>query len=151
MTWESHLHALKAYKFREGDTQVPWHHVEKELLLGAWLSLQWREQRSGRLSSQRSQWLADAGVAWGRHTPLVRGVVPPDFHNDRKWDERRGYELASRRVAHVTDKQGARPFDERCWERHWQPYNAATDVHTIEWRKRVTAHTPALKRPATTL
>ena len=53
-------------------------------------------------------------------------------------------ELANRRQRWASTKaeqQIARPFDEgvAIWERHWRPYSAATDPHTVRWRHRILA------------
>ena len=147
--------ALKGYNAREGHGRVPWNHDEGGLRLGVWLSLQWTDQRAGRMSRAREIKLANAGVDWRAPPPPLRSTVSPDHENERKWDQGRAVVLAERHAARAIAagrdvKPDVRPFDDRirAWDRHWQPYSAATDIHTATWRRRVMAPPPPLPPPA---
>ena len=139
--WKVFLTALKGFCAREGHARVPWNHSERGIRLGAWLSAQWAEQRAGRLSQERQVRLADAGVVWDGPQPPIRAIISSEYYNDRKWDSNRDSTLAERRGIegmHLTVC---------AWERHWNPYSAATDVHATAWRKLATA--PRQPRPKT--
>ena len=148
-SWETMYTALKGYNAREGHGRVPWNHDEGGLRLGVWLSLQWTDQRAGRMSRAREIKLANAGVDWRAPPPPLRSTVSPDHENERKWDQGRAVVLAERHAARAIAagrdvKPDVRPFDDRirAWDRHWQPYSAATDIHTAAWRRRVMAPPP---------
>jgi len=75
--WDHHHAALTQYAQREGHTRVPARHTETlngtPLPLGAWVTEQRRQHRSGRLPAPRAQLLTGLpGWTWG---PLPPG--PP--------------------------------------------------------------------------
>lgn len=133
LTWEDHLNLLKAYVLREGHANVPLEHEEQGVRLGVWLSRQWAEwsstTRGGYLSEARKLRLADAGVVWNGPAPPASGVVGPNYLNERKWDARRDWDLASK-------GKKPREFDATKPKRegdHWRPYSARQDPHVRAW------------------
>ena len=133
LTWEDHLNLLKAYVLREGDANVPLEHEEQGVRLGAWLSRQWAEwsstTRGGYLSEARKIRLAEAGVVWNGPAPPAPGVVGPNYLNERKWDARRDWDLAS-------EGKKPREFDTTKPKRegdHWRSYSARDDPNMRAW------------------
>ena len=140
MTWDDYLEVLKRYVQREGHANVPLEHEEQGVRLGVWLSRQWAEfssnTRGGYLSEGRKLRLAEAGVVWGGPAPPASGVVGPQYLNERKWDDRRDWDLASK-------GRKPREFDASKPKRegpHWRPYSAEDDPHLRDWLQKQRAN-----------
>jgi len=62
--WEERFNALKRYKEKNGDCNVPFDWVEDNILLGQWVSDQREKYRSQKLNANQIKHLEDLGFTW---------------------------------------------------------------------------------------
>jgi hypothetical protein len=64
--WSEHgYRALQKFKRREGHCRVHALHIEGDLKLGYWVSVQRREKNKNKMSSERKRRLNEIGFVWG--------------------------------------------------------------------------------------
>jgi len=69
--WEEAFEALKAFKAREGHCYVPALHVEGEVHLGHWMTVQRRCRK--KMNSERKRRLDKIGLVWnGTYTKAIK-------------------------------------------------------------------------------
>lgn len=83
--WDEHYRALKALAERTGTAVVRRDHVEGDLKLGQWVTVQLRSERNGEMPKDRRLLLeALPGWTWSKHRKVVDGAAGEELRQMRR-------------------------------------------------------------------